>query len=541
MGHCIFRSAVYLSFAAILASCGGGGGGSGTNTGPVAVAVAVEGRIQFESIPFSSKGLEYASTVMKPARAVIVRLVDMAGNSIVTGTTDANGQYKLIAPRPVPVRLQVYSVMSHANDSGSNWSVTVADNTHGGALWAAQSETFTPGDTPGIITTTLGSGWKTNAATGRPVAAEGRAAAPFAILDTIYESQEKIRSALPGATFKPLIVMWSPDNRPSSSFDPPTGQIGGSRFINFPDAPTIYLVGKANVDTDEYDGSVITHEWAHYFQQFFSRNDSIGGSHGTGQQLDRTLAFSEGLATAWSGIVLNRAHYIDTTGLDQASVLLQDMENGPSTGRGWFNEDSIAHVIWKLDKWGSAAPIIQALTGPLRTQAAPVGIHAFNAALLKVNTTAGAAFGPILASQGIFPGADAWGTGETNSGRSTVAIPMSRLLTLETPLAASCVSRELDLANVGNKLGGYAYFRVSILKAGAHFVSVVGPFGSHPLFSIADGVGVINRSVVNPLFSNSASAGAYLSAGDYLLRLRDEKSLTEKTCFIVQLTQGVSP
>ena len=537
MGHCTFKSMVYLSLAAILASCGGGDGGSGPTNGPI----AVEGKIQFESIPFGSRGLEYGHAVVKPARSVIVQLVDMAGNTLAATATDANGQYRMVAPRPVPVRLQVYSVMSHANQAGSNWSVTVADNTHNGALWAAQSQPFTPGDTPGIITTTLGSGWKTDGAAGMAVAAGGRAAAPFAILDTIYESQEKVRSALPGATFKPLVVFWSPDNRPSSSFDPPTGQIGGSRFINFPGSPTIYLVGKANVDTDEYDGSVIIHEWAHYFQQFFSRNDSIGGPHSPGQQLDRTLAFSEGLATAWSGIVLNRTNYIDTTGVGQADVLLQDMENGPANGKGWFNEDSIAHVLWKLNRWGGATPLVQALSGPLKTQAVPVGIHAFNAALTKAEPGAGAAFAGILASQGISPGADPWGIGETNAGRSTVAIPMSRSLTLENPLAVACVSRELDPGNAGNKLGGYAYFRVSIVKAGVHYMNLIGPTGSRPVFSVADGVGGINQSVVDPSYSNHAAAGGWLPIGDYVLRLRDEKSLNEKTCFIAQLTQGVSP
>ena len=540
MGLCILKTAIAVSCAAILTACGGGGGGGGagtTNTGPV----AVEGKIQFESIPFGNKGLDYANTLYKPARAVIVELVDLTGKTLAAGTTDANGRYRLVSPTPVAAKLRVYAIMQHASQPGSNWSVTVADNTNKGALWSAETQPFMPGETPGIITTTLGSGWKLDNGTGQAMADKDRAAAPFAILDTIYESQEKVRSALPGATFKPLLVFWSPNNRPSSTYLPLDGQIGGSHFTGNSDLPAILLTGKADVDTDEYDSSVITHEWAHYYQQFYSRNDSIGGSHAPGDQLDRTVAFSEGLATAWSGMVLKRGNYVDTYGAGQALAFQQDMENGPATRPGWFDEYSIAHVLWKLDRTVGTAPLIRTLTSSFKTQAANTGLHAFNAALVKVDANAGAAFRPILLSQNIAADADAWGVGETNGGSSTVALPLTRLLTVANPFAGACVSRELDPGLAANKLGEVAYFRISIKSAGIHYLSVLGQTGSHPFFIVSDGAGMLNRSVVHPTSAVTASIGLYLPAGDFALRLTDEQFVDEKICFNAQLTQGSAP
>ena len=74
------------------------------------------------------------------------------------------------------------------------------------------------------------------------------------------------------------------------------------------------MLGKENVDTDEYDASVIAHEWGHYYQSAFSRDDSPGGAHSGGDRLDRRVAFSEGWGNAWSGIALARSNYTDSSG-----------------------------------------------------------------------------------------------------------------------------------------------------------------------------------------------------------------------------------
>jgi hypothetical protein len=66
-----------------------------------------------------------------------------------------------------------------------------------------------------------------------------------------------------------------------------------------PSENEIYVLGKALVDTDEFDSHVIVHEWGHYFDANLARSDSPGGRHGPGDVLDPRIAFGE----AWGNAV----------------------------------------------------------------------------------------------------------------------------------------------------------------------------------------------------------------------------------------------
>ena len=72
------------------------------------------------------------------------------------------------------------------------------------------------------------------------------------------------------------------------------------------------MLGKENVDTDEYDEHVLTHEFQHYLQNLTSRDDTMGGPHSLGEKLDMRLAFSEGYANAFSGMSLGDPVYRDS-------------------------------------------------------------------------------------------------------------------------------------------------------------------------------------------------------------------------------------
>ncbi|HBC56115.1 MAG TPA: hypothetical protein DCZ03_03035, partial [Gammaproteobacteria bacterium] len=88
------------------------------------------------------------------------------------------------------------------------------------------------------------------------------------------------------------------------------GEIGGT----FYSGREIWLLGAENLDTEEYDKAVILHEWAHYYEDVFSRSDSIGGPHAIGELLDLTVAFSEGFANAFSGLVRGDPQLLDSVG-----------------------------------------------------------------------------------------------------------------------------------------------------------------------------------------------------------------------------------
>jgi hypothetical protein len=111
-----------------------------------------------------------------------------------------------------------------------------------------------------------------------------RAAAPFAILDTIYEWEKVVRQNDPAIQFPMLHVGWSENNVPSLAAPLPgedigriniaAGFLGPSPFYSSADG-AIFLRGKENWNTDEYDAPVVRHEWSHYLMDKFGRNDSV--------------------------------------------------------------------------------------------------------------------------------------------------------------------------------------------------------------------------------------------------------------------------
>jgi hypothetical protein len=132
-------------------------------------------------------------------------------------------------------------------------------------------------------------------------------------MDTVYTAMQKVLSVAPATAFPPLKVFWSVNNTKFSG-DIAQGQIGTTFFLARDSGAEIYVLGKADLDTDEFDAPVIAHEWGHYYQASFSRDDSTGGAHSTSDLVDRRLAFSEGWGNAWSGIALGRSNYVDSGG-----------------------------------------------------------------------------------------------------------------------------------------------------------------------------------------------------------------------------------
>ena len=98
-------------------------------------------------------------------------------------------------------------------------------------------------------------------------------------------------SANPSQVFPALKINWSVNNIPVSG-NKAIGQITTSHYS--PSEGQLYILGAADNDTDENDDHVIAHEWGHYFEDKFSRSDSLGGSHSGNDRLDLRVAFGEG-------------------------------------------------------------------------------------------------------------------------------------------------------------------------------------------------------------------------------------------------------
>ena len=529
-----FLPLVSAASALLLASCGGGGGGPSAS-GP---QVAVSGKVTFDAVPTaftgSSPRLDYPATVRRPARSVTVEAIEISSQSVLaSASTDAAGNYTLAIPSGRSVFVRAKAAMTA---SGSNAAaIAVIDNTSGGAQWAMDGAGFTTGSAGVSMTQNLnaGSGWN-----GSAYVDAQRAAGPFAILDTLYVATQRLIVADPAIAFPQLDINWSPNNIAATG-DLALGQIGSSFFIagsnNGQPVRRMYLLGRANNDTDEYDAHVVAHEFGHYLQNVFSRDDSIGGPHGgPNDRLDMRVAFSEGWGNAWSGIALNNPVYTDTMGANQTGGITFNVSLGTATNPGWFKEPSVQKMFWDFSQnspdLGFGAVWTTMKTG-MKASPALTGIHAFARSLADANAAATTSIRTILATQGITLPSTPYADNETNFNFGTsTPLPDTNPIYLSygavgSPLANVCVNNAVDpTPRAGNKAGEYRYIRLTLPQAGQRIINVTGSSSTptsqtDPDLVLYSAAGAVLRA--NGTNPNSESASGVLPAGDYVLVVTD--------------------
>ncbi len=311
----LLRSAAIAGLAGVaLSACGGGGGGGGNQPPPANVTIT--GRITFERIPFDAlgNGLDPAAIVEAPARQVRVQAIDAAGSAVLAeATTDTNGDYSVTVPSNRNLFIRARAEMIKTG-TAPTWDFRIANNTNADAIYALDGNAASSGTANSTRNLRAPTGFGANTYTGE------RAAAPFAILDSVFRAKELVSSATPSTAFPELRLFWSEDNRPNAGpFCPDNGDINTSSYIVFssndldqcnqPGATGIYILGDFGIgDTDEFDPHVIAHEFGHYIEDRFGRSDSIGGDHGGSMTLlDLRVAFGEGWGNAFSGDVARRS------------------------------------------------------------------------------------------------------------------------------------------------------------------------------------------------------------------------------------------
>ncbi|SCX74624.1 hypothetical protein SAMN03159363_6370 [Variovorax sp. EL159] len=519
-----FAFGVACLATALLAGCGGGGGGGGGGfpiLPPVAAAsVTLSGTATYESVPNPNGALVYANISAKPVRGAMVEAVDATSSAqLATATTDDSGAYTLTVPANTTLFVRVRAQLTRAAP-GPSWDVSVRDNTQANGLYSMQSSAFSSGAVALTRDLRASTGWD-----GSKYATQ-RVAAPFAILDTVYTAMQKVLSVAPASAFPPLRVFWSPNNAPAGG-SVAAGQIGTTFFINRSTGREIYVLGKEDVDTDEFDAPVIAHEWGHYYQSSFSRDDSPGGDHSGDDRVDRRLAFSEGWGNAWSGIALNRRNYVDSKGPKQANGGSMDLTTGPSSNPGWYREASIQSIFWNLNQQVGFGPIHNTMTSlPFRSGAAVTSIHPFTSAFGVVASDGRSALAGLLTAQNISAAAnDPYGDQETNAGgQPTVpgVLPMYGAAMTVPVVTKACVS---NVAGNDNKLGSFAYLRFTApANRDYQFAVGGGPTGAVPQFDIYRG-GLIPRS----------GSKVSLGVGDYVLAVSDSANSGSSVCFNVTI------
>jgi hypothetical protein len=440
----LVRSAALAALAGVLLSaCGGGGdGGGGAVTPPppppppAPTTVTISGKITFDRIGFDATlgtGLNPTAPIESPARQVTVQAIDASSSAVLAETvTDTNGDYSVNVPSSRNLFIRARAEMVKTG-TAPTWNFSVHNNTSTGttdALYALDGNPASSGTANSTRNLRAPTGFGTTNYTGE------RAAAPFAILDTVFRAKELVLTAVPDEAFPELRLFWSEDNKPTSGpFCPDDGNIGTSSYIvfgandvddcNVPVATGIYLLGDFTIgDTDEFDESVIAHEFGHYVEDKFGRSDSIGGEHGgSATPLDLRVALGEGWGNAFSGMVRNDPIYRDSF-KGAATDFHLDLEADDTVNEGWFSEASVWEILWDLfDSTNEAddsvtlgfTPLFAVMTGAEKTTDAVTSIYTFITGLKAANPDTQAAITQLLTGEDI-DGTDDFGTGETNDG-----------------------------------------------------------------------------------------------------------------------------
>jgi hypothetical protein len=515
---------------------------------PPSASITISGLARFESVPTdpATGKLLYSNAVTKPVRGASVQVVSAVGGIVLaTGTTSSTGTYSLSIPAPQPVFMRVRAEMKKTAGPGGTWDFTVRDNTQGDALYALDTATFTPTIGANTLNLLAGSGWGGAGYTG------ARSAGALAILDVVYDASQKVLAASPNVAFPPLQLMWSVNNRPTGG-DRAAGLIGTSHFSSSTSAGRrIYILGAADSDTDEYDRPVVAHEFGHYLQEAFARDDSIGGSHSGGDLLDMRVAFSEGWGNAWAGMALNTQYYTDSSGVGQGSGFRVDLAARPASKNGWYNERSVQYLMyqWHANPAIGFTPIFNVLASmPVTLPAigAVSSIHSF-AHYLKLQVPGQiAAINSLLNLEQITV-TNALGTGETNSGGNADALPVYRAHS--APLGQTqnyCLND--DSSALGgyepNKLGANLFIRFTLAASGTRSINVVSTnaVAADPDFTLyrTDGAKIdfeASGGVSESTGNISLAAGTHLIVlEDYALtRGEDSADNNGRRCFNVTI------
>jgi len=473
-----------LALAALLAllGCPGGGGGSSSSSGG---SIRISGSVVYERVPpTTDSGLDYTATVEAPVRGATLRVLDSRGDLVDRGVLDAQGRFALDAPRDSTFTLEVLAQLGDPDAP----EVVIRDNTSGNGQYIAEVHVAAR-SSDARLSVVIPSGW-TGSSYG-----DQRAAAPFAILDVIYDGRALVREARPDFDFVDQSVFWSPDNTTSSSINYAAGLIRTSHYR--PSTGGVYLLGD-----EDLDAAVVAHEWIHYFEDRHARSDSVGGSHsasfGAGSMLtansilDDTIAFGEGFATAMGGIINGDADYIDTMGSQQGTTAIYfDLEQDSMSdslahadGRlydGYWSEFSVMEIVWDLadgaDDDGAAigaSTLIEALLDGQADTPYFTSIYTFLhhlKALPEVDATDDSTIDALADAENVFAGNEYQATDAgTPSGyrRYTTLSDDGTLVT--TDMDGNTLESRTTYGSTGNRLFNRVFFRGIASSAGTHTI-----------------------------------------------------------------------
>ena len=302
----------------------------------------LSGKAFYEDRLFDASGFT-GETELKPIRNAVVTAIAIDGFVPIAppGSTNANGEFSFSGLKNDSRKGGVYIQIKTQTAPGQPTQVQILNNLSEKALSA-------------LISTALDDSTGNSFTGVEPTAlASSGVGGAFNILDVFSNASELIQQSGPcptsdGRCNPPLLTAyWEP------------GSAEGTHYDDLLDAIFILGGGTPDKDADEYDDSVIAHEYGHFLARHFSRDDSPGGQHRINDTAqDIRLAWSEGWGNFFSSAVRQSPLYVDTTEGSSFSFELESYTspNFPGTGTASLsaksvyttNEIAISGVLWDI-------------------------------------------------------------------------------------------------------------------------------------------------------------------------------------------------
>jgi len=158
----------------------------------------------------------------------------------------------------------------------------------------------------------------------------------------------------------------------------------------------VYIFSNQGADTDEYDDDVLYHEYAHYFADAFSKDDSTGGCHLlSSKDLDLRLSWSEGWGDFFPAAVkswlaedtirsrllstqanMPIASYVDTYREGaQISIDLGKLSQERYATAG--NELAVAKILWSTSQQFGMEAVVDVMSAYLPASNTAVNLETF--------------------------------------------------------------------------------------------------------------------------------------------------------------------
>jgi hypothetical protein len=316
----------------------------------------LHGTVRYEKILTDSGKLDIDHPLLVPAAGVTVEIVEVVpigdDRVLASDTTDNNGNFSVRVPLQGTINIKIRALAENGNaqvvdvDSGKEYAVATDDFT------------VKPQDDV-----------ERNVTATDHASDHDRGSGPFNIVAVISKANAFLHIVAPGLVIPPVVIRWS------TTYD------GDTYFDATTNPPQAFINGVREEDSDEFDDSVIIHEYGHFIAAKFSRDDSPGGAHSLGEKKDPRLAWSEGWANFFSSSVRNDPKYVDTldvNGMRSFSFSL-NVDVWRNESPGFWSEHTVGSSLWGIFAKPAVSgpqahlgfgfePIWRLLSGPIRSE-----------------------------------------------------------------------------------------------------------------------------------------------------------------------------